>query len=268
MSHGPWLSLSAALCAGVGALTIVGWWSQWDGWRRLARVGGVLGVAAAAALWVARFVEVGHLPLFGTFEAGLSLALCVLGVAAVLELSFPDGVGGMPVALMTAAAVLIHAGRYSRATWALTISERSVWAELHGIAAWLAFGLFASSFAYAVRVLVRADGGADARWLPRLLHWGFVLQSTMMALGSFYKFLLFGRTWSFDPIESLAVVAWASYATIIHLRYFAGWRGEKLAAWAVLGFLLLVLSYKGVLYFPSWSTYHILDVDLRLHIPG
>ena len=31
-------------------------------------------------------------------------------------------------------------------------------------------------------------------------------------------------------------------------------------------FVLLTVTYRGIVYFPSWSSYHILDMDLRMHV--
>jgi ABC-type transport system involved in cytochrome c biogenesis permease subunit len=90
----------------------------------------------------------------------------------------------------------------------------------------------------------------------------------MLASGSFYKFLLFGRAWSFDPVETLGLVAWVSYGTLLHLYLFSGWEGRRLAAWCLALFVLLTVTYRGIVYFPSWSTYHIFDMDLRLHVVG
>ena len=88
----------------------------------------------------------------------------------------------------------------------------------------------------------------------------------MMASGSFYKFLLFGKAWSFDPIETMGFIAWVAYGTLLHMNLFAGWKGRQLAKWCLFLFVLLVVSYRGIVYFPSWASYHILDMDLRLHL--
>ena len=30
----------------------------------------------------------------------------------------------------------------------------------------------------------------------------------------------------------------------------------------------MTISYRGIVYFPAWSTYHIFDMDLRIHLTG
>ncbi len=90
----------------------------------------------------------------------------------------------------------------------------------------------------------------------------------MLVSGSVYKFLLFGKAWSFDPIETLGFAAWVAYGTLLHMHYFAGWRGRRLARWCLTVFILLLVSYRGIVWFPAWSTYHIFDMDLRIHVTG
>jgi len=88
----------------------------------------------------------------------------------------------------------------------------------------------------------------------------------MLVTGSLYKFMLFGRAWSFDPVETLGLLAWLAYGTLLHMQQLAGWGGRRLAGWCVALFVVLVVSYRAIVYFPSWSTYHIFDIGLRLHL--
>ena len=101
------------------------------------------------------------------------------------------------------------------------------------------------------------------------LQIGFLLHTSMLVSGSFYKFLLFGKAWSFDPIETLGFIAWIAYGTLLHMHYFAGWEGP--GGWqngVCRYFFVLLVSYRGIVYFPAWSTYHIFDMDLRIHLTG
>ena len=59
-----------------------------------------------------------------------------------------------------------------------------------------------------------------------------------------------------------------AYGTLLHMVLFAGWEGRRLAAWCVGLFFVLVVSYRGIVYFPAWATYHIFDMDLRIHLSG
>jgi len=230
---------------------------------------GALALAGAAVGWAARFRFAGHLPLFGTYESSWSLALAVLLAGAIGRVRTERG-RHLWLAAGAAGALLVHGLGYSTEAFPLTISERSWVVDLHAIAAWAAFGVLAANASLAAHRLLaerREAGVARDPALAFSLSLGFALHSAMLASGSVYKFMLFGTAWSFDPIESLGFVAWVAYGTLLHLHLFAGWDGRRLAGWCLGLFALLVVSYRGIVYFPAWATYHIFDMDLRMHIP-
>jgi ABC-type uncharacterized transport system permease subunit len=165
-----------------------------------------------------------------------------------------------------AAALLAHGLGFDASLFPLTISERSWIVEVHAIVAWAAYGCLAVNAAVALSLRWSGDTPAVRRLLAFTLGLGFLLHSAMLASGSFYKFLLFGSAWSFDPIETLGLVVWLSYGTLLHLHRLAGWDGRRLAGWCLSLFVLLTVSYRAIVYFPAWSTYHIFDMDLRMHV--
>ena len=65
------------------------------------------------------------MPLFGTYESSLSLALAVLAGAAVVRLRAWHGPAGWCVPAGITAGVIAHGLGYDKAVYALTISERS-----------------------------------------------------------------------------------------------------------------------------------------------
>ena len=235
--------------------------------RRAGAWGGRICFALALATWILRWRAAGHLPLFGTYESAASLALAVLAAAALAERWMaPSRV--WPVASGVAALLLAHGWLFDPTIYALTISERSWIVDVHAVIAWAAFGcLTVNAAVAAVWFLRRGEPGPKAeRMLVFTLGLGFVLHSAMLASGSLYKFLLFGNAWSFDPIETLGLVSWFAYGTVLHLVRMAGWQGRRLAGWCLTVFVLLVVSYRGIVHFPAWSTYHIFDMDLRMHV--
>ena len=227
-------------------------------------LGAALVAAVTAAAWGLRLAEVGHLPLFGTYESALSVALAVSLASLAWERRAGFRAGVAPLGALVVALLLAQGLRFDPTPFALTISERSWVVDVHAIVAWAAFGLLAANAAAAVRVL-SPGGEAQAPALLRTLEVGFVLHSAMLASGSIYKFLLFGSAWSFDPVETLGLAAWAGYATLLHLQLLAAWTPRRLAAWCLLAFAVLAVSYRCLVYFPGWATYHVFDVSLRLH---
>ncbi len=259
------------VCA-AGALWGVAAWRLPKGlWPRVAEWWGMLAFALSLLTWILRWRLAGHLPIFGTYESALSLALTVLAATLLTRRLSPASSRLLwPVACAVAAGLLAHGQRYDRTAFPLTISERSLVVDLHAVLAWAAFGVLAVNAGLALVELLRRrqPSAAANRRLSVTLSLGFLLHSAMLASGSFYKFLLFGRAWSFDPIETLGFAAWAAYGTLLHMHWLGGWQGRRLAAWCIGLFLLLIVSYRAIVYFPPWSTYHILDMDLRIHVPG
>jgi len=255
------------LSAAAGVVGLVAWWR--GAW--LSRLGDIMGftcLGLALAAWTARWLAAGHLPIFGTWESGLSLAATILLGAVIARWRTGRREIWAPTCLI-AALLITHATGYSREIYALTISERSWVVDLHAVFSWAAFAALTVNAGWALfMVATRSEGRRLDRALSFTLSLGFALHTAMMASGSLYKFLLFGRAWSFDPIETLGFVAWVAYGTLLHMHLFAGWEGRRLAAWSLGLFVLLVISYRGIVYFPAWSSYHILDMDLRMHLTG
>jgi ABC-type transport system involved in cytochrome c biogenesis permease subunit len=249
MEGGLYLFLVPA--SGVTCLVGIASWVFKD-WKRLGRAGEWLGIGCFALTlltWVLRWRSAGHIPIFGTYESALSLAVAVLATAFVIRHR-----AVWPTACGVSAALLAHGSRFNATALPLTISERSWIVDIHGILAWAAFGCLAANAGLALACLLGGERSSEAtrRLLTLTLSVGFLLHSAMLASGSFYKFLLFGDAWSFDPMETLGFAAWIAYGTLLHLHLMAG--------------VLLVVSYRIIVYFPAWSTYHILDLDLRIHI--
>jgi ABC-type uncharacterized transport system permease subunit len=220
------------------------------------------------SVWILRFRNAGHLPIFGTYESALSLALAVMLTAAVWETVGRRMVVITPLATLVAAALLAQGRKFDPTPYALTISERSWVVDIHAIVAWFAFGVLAINNYMALRLVLGRGEKKPVlnRWLVISLQLGFLLYTGMLISGSIYKFLLFGIAWSFDPIEILGLMTWLAYGTLLHLHLFADWQGRRLAGWCLGVFVLLVVSYRCIVYFPPWSSYHILDMDRRIHI--
>ena len=237
------------------------------GLRRAGEWLGITCFALTLVTWLLRWRLAGHFPIFGTYESALSLSVAVLATALIMH-RVAGSTGLWPVACGVTAALLAHGQCYDATAYPLTISERSWIVDVHAVLAWAAFGCLAANAGLALVMLFGSAGASERirRLLPQSLSIGFMLHSAMLVSGSFYGFLLFGQVWSFDPIETLGFVAWIAYGTLLHLHLFAAWEGIRLAKWCLLLFVLLTISYRFIVYFPAWSTYHIFDMDLRMHI--
>jgi cytochrome c-type biogenesis protein CcsB len=60
-----------------------------------------------------------------------------------------------------------------------------------------------------------------------------------------------GRYWGWDPKEVWAFITWVVYASYLHARATAGWRGKSAAILALVGFTTFVFNFVGINLFAS-----------------
>ena len=142
---------------------------------------------------------------------------------------------------------------------------------IHVGLAMVSYGILAMSFAAAVGYLVQARRLPDGRiverfaWLPsrdtldavayRAVIVGFPVFATMIVLGSWWASIAWSRYWGWDPKETSALVTWLVYAVYLHLRNQRGWRGRPAAIVLVVGFVMVLVTYSGNLWFPGLHSY-------------
>jgi len=67
-----------------------------------------------------------------------------------------------------------------------------------------------------------------------------------LIFGAIWADQAWGVYWSWDPKETWSLITWFVYAFFLHSRLMRGWRGQKAAAVAVIGFVAVVFTYLGV----------------------
>lgn len=67
-----------------------------------------------------------------------------------------------------------------------------------------------------------------------------------LIFGAIWADQAWGVYWSWDPKETWSLITWFVYAFYLHARLMRGWRGQKAAAVAVLGFVAVIFTYLGV----------------------
>jgi len=67
-----------------------------------------------------------------------------------------------------------------------------------------------------------------------------------LIFGAIWADQAWGVYWSWDPKETWSLITWFFYAFYLHARLMRGWRGNKVAAVAVLGFVAVIFTYLGV----------------------
>jgi ABC-type transport system involved in cytochrome c biogenesis permease subunit len=80
----------------------------------------------------------------------------------------------------------------------------------------------------------------------KLIAFGFVADTVMIASGAIWAHGLWGRYWAWDPIETWSLVSWLTYAVYLHVRFTLGWTGSR-AAWLALGAAaMIVVTFFGI----------------------
>ena len=173
-----------------------------------------------------------------------SIAFLPIGVALLLALyasSLPSEVKPLVPALQNAPLLTIHVGL-----------------------AMLSYGIFATSFAAGVAYLVQ--GRTDRySWLPshrvldsvayRSVIIGFPIFATMIILGSWWAAIAWSRYWGWDPKETAALVTWLVYAIYLHARNQRAWAGRPAALLLVIGFVMVIVTLSGSLWFSGLHAY-------------
>lgn len=80
----------------------------------------------------------------------------------------------------------------------------------------------------------------------RTITVGFLLLSVGLVSGAVWANEAWGSWWSWDPKETWALITWLVFAMYLHSRLNYGWRGQKPAILASLGFLVVWVCYLGV----------------------
>ena len=80
----------------------------------------------------------------------------------------------------------------------------------------------------------------------RLIGIGFSFLTIGILSGAVWANEAWGSYWSWDPKETWALIAWITFAIYLHTRLVKGWKGQKSAIVALLGFFILWICYLGV----------------------
>lgn len=218
---------------------------------------------------VIRWIDIGHPPVFGGFETAqadtfIAIFLTILAGRYYQGLR-PVGLISLSLSLL----ILTQGLTLTTQHIPLTISERSLWVDLHAVLAYIGYGILLLATGLSVFILYTRRMGYSKifpsvdimdEYSFRFTTLGFLFLTATIASGCYYSFRLFGYWWAWDPVDSLAAIAWLTYATIIHLRLFFGWKEEKAARLIIIGFLLIMGLYKGLVYLPPGVTYHVFEV--------
>jgi cytochrome c-type biogenesis protein CcsB len=230
--------------------------------------------AAAASLGMAlllRGIVVGRGPWGNMFEFTVAFAFGIVAAYLALERRYPVRSIGL-VPLGVALGLFLYSSTLPQGIEALVPAlQNPPLLTIHVGLAMVSYGILAMSFAAGLGFLVQERRLADGRtvdrfaWLParetldavafRAVIVGFPVFATMIVLGSWWASVAWSRYWGWDPKETSALVTWLVYAVYLHLRGQRGWRGRPAALVLVVGFVMVLVTYSGNLWFPGLHSY-------------
>lgn len=80
----------------------------------------------------------------------------------------------------------------------------------------------------------------------RFVAGGFTLYGVMIVSGAFWADQVKGTFWNWDPVEIWSLISWLIYGIYLHLRITFGWRGRRLAIYALAAMVAMIVSYWGI----------------------
>ena len=230
-------------------------------WTRRAVLISAIGLVPQTASMAVRWIRLGHGPYLGYYELTSALTfftvLLLVGMAWRYPKTSSAGIVIMPVALLLIGAAMTA----PKGGLNVTPTLASYWLFIHVVFSDLAFGAFVLSFGLAVAYVMRARSpeGPWARKLSKLpdqetvdrlsgrfVVAGFLFWGIMIASGAIWANEAWGRYWAWDPIETWSLVVWIIYAVYLHLRLTLGWRGEKIAWYAVIAMPIALFCLAGI----------------------
>ena len=234
--------------------------------ERMARIGYSVTVLATLLLAtgvVLRALSVSRPPWGNMYEFSVTAAL----VASIAFLALARTKAGRAAAVWV---VLIVFVTLSLAVTVLYLPPgplvpalRSYWLVVHVGAAVLAFGLFTVAAVVSALQIVaeRAEGKGAAsgfaaslpasstldRLAYRLIAIAFPVWTVgPLILGAIWAEASWGRYWGWDPKEVWALITWLAYASFLHARATAGWKGSKASVVSLIAYGTVLFSYFGV----------------------
>jgi cytochrome c-type biogenesis protein CcsB len=231
---------------------------------RAATVITILAFALLVASLLLRGIVVGRGPYGNLYEFSVAFAASILGGYLFLARRYPiRQIGFIPTGV--ALALLLYASSLPSEIEPLVPAlQNAPLLTIHVGMAVISYGIFATSFAAGIGYLAQGTGDRFA-WLPshktldevayRSVIIGFPIFATMIVLGSWWASIAWSRYWGWDPKETAALVTWLIYAVYLHARNQRRWAGRPAALLLVIGFLMVLVTYSGSLWFSGLHAY-------------
>jgi cytochrome c-type biogenesis protein CcsB len=171
--------------------------------------------------------------------------------------------------MMPVLVVMFLAGTLYTKASKLVPALQSYWLAIHVSSVAVAEGILLTSAALTSMYLVRARyerqlatgtgrlanrrfaelgtrlpaAGALDKAAYRTVAFAFPIYTAGVLFGAIWAEAAWGRYWGWDPKETWAFIAWVIYATYLHARATAGWKGNRAAYINLLGFAAMTFNF-------------------------
>ena len=210
---------------------------------------------------IARYVISGHIPIANLHEASSFFSWCIVLLFFILEYRYRLGLLGsfiMPIVFV----IMLSSSMLPRKIAPLNPVLQSYWLGIHTVLAFIGDAAFAMAFGIGIMYLLQEHfvkskhlGGLFQR-LPslqildeinyRLITIGFPFLTLAIITGALWAESAWGTYWRWDPKEVWSLITWVIYASVLHVRLIAGWRGKRAAILSIIGFCGVLFTFFGV----------------------
>jgi len=236
---------------GIAALYFAALVLLWPRQARLERPAialAALGFALHLGLLTWRWHDLGQIPIVTRYEDLTVDSLMIVGLYLVVQWRLPELRPAGLLALGMAGAGVVWALFYSRGAFPMDPSLRTNWLFIHAQLNSLAIGAGTLAAGVHLAWLAGRISSPDVPALAgRLADWAFLLWAAMVAAGSYWASLAWGRYWGWDPIESWSFATIMTYAFVLHLRQKPAWRGKRWALVALAPYAMMLFTTYGLL---------------------
>lgn len=203
-----------------------------------------------------RGLEGGHWPLANRYEFSLCFVWAILAFYLLLETTWDErrtGAFALAMALLVATYAVTRPAD-ARTTSPLAPVLRSVWLPVHVLTAVMGYGAFGVAAGLGLMRLSggrfssrnRVPGEMIERAIERTVALGFPWLTLSILSGSIWAQKAWGRYWGWDPKETWGLIIWLWYLLVLHVVPLKRWRGRRLAALALVGFVFVLLTFVGL----------------------
>lgn len=134
------------------------------------------------------------------------------------------------------------------------VLRSNYWLTIHVMTIVSSYGIFGLAMGLGHRHLIldwrkklpKKEAEQSAQLIHRVIQVGVLLLGIGTVLGGVWANESWGRFWGWDPKETWALITFLGYLIVVHLRYAKILTAFGIALSAVLGFLLVLMTWYGV----------------------